>query len=330
MAGSAQAVDITGAGSTFVYPIMAKWAEAYKVAAGTSTNYQSVGSGAGIKQIKANTVDFGASDKPLPPDDIKASGFVQFPAVIGGIVPVVNLPGINPGELVLDGKTLADIYAGVITTWNDPALVKANPGVKLPNTPITVVHRSDGSGTTFNFTYYLAAVNADWQAKVGADTAVEWPAGVGGKGNEGVAALTAQTTGAIGYVEYAYALQNKMTYTKMVNFDGLIVEPSAANFQAAAANADWKSVPNYRLVLANQPGKNSWPMTAAVSILIYAKQDKPAVGKEVLKFFDWAYHNGQQLAGDLQYVPLPDNLVKLIEASWASDVKDADGKPLWP
>jgi phosphate transport system substrate-binding protein len=329
-ANGAHAVDITGAGSTFVYPIMAKWAEAYKAKTGTALNYQSVGSGAGIKQIKANTVDFGASDKPLPPDDIKSSGFVQFPAVIGGVVPVVNIPGIKPGEIVFDGKTLADVYRGVIKTWNDPALAKTNPGVKLPNMPITVVHRSDGSGTTFNFTYYLAAVNADWQAKVGADTAVEWPAGVGGKGNEGVAALTTQTPGAIGYVEYAYALQNKMTYTKMVNHDGITIEPNATSFQAAAANADWKSVPNYQLVLANQPGKNSWPMTAAVSILIYGKQDKPAVGKEVLNFFDWAYHNGQQLAGDLQYVPLPDNVVKLIEATWSSDVKDPDGKALWP
>ena len=326
----AGAVDLTGAGSTFVYPVMAKWAEAYKSKTGASVNYQSVGSGAGIKQIRANTVDFGASDKPLPPEDIKASGFVQFPAVIGGVVPVVNLPGIKPGEIVFDGKTLADVYAGVIKTWDDPALKKTNPGVKLPSMPITVVHRSDGSGTTYNFTYYLAAVNADWQSKVGVDTAVEWPTGVGGKGNEGVAAATAQTPGAIGYVEFAYALQNKMTYTKMVNHDGLAIEPSGPNFQAAAANAHWKSEPNYHLVLANQPGKDSWPMTAAVSILVQAKQVKPEVGKETLKFFDWAFHNGQQLATDLQYVPLPESLVKQIEATWANDIKDADGKPIWP
>jgi phosphate transport system substrate-binding protein len=327
---TAQAAEITGAGSTFVYPVIAKWAEAFKAKTGNSVNYQSVGSGAGIKQIEGNTVDFGATDKALEQDELKKNDLVQFPIVIGGIVPIVNLPGIKDGELKLDGATLGSIYLGVIKTWNDPALVKENPGLKLPNTPITVVHRSDGSGTTYNFTYYLGAVNADWQSKVGANTAVEWPAGVGGKGNEGVSALVQQTPGSIGYVEIAYATQNKLTYTSMMNHDGIYVTPKLSGFQAAAANADWASAPSYRLVLANQPGKDSWPITAATFILVHGKQDSAEKAKTVLSFFDWSLNNGQKMAEDLIYVPLPPALVKQIETTWTNDVKSSDGKPVWP
>jgi phosphate transport system substrate-binding protein len=329
-AGAAQAVDITGAGATFPNPVYQKWAEAYKAKTGTALNYQSVGSGAGIKQIEAGTVDFGASDKALEADELKKNDLVQFPAVIGGIVPIINLPGINNGDIKLDGATLGGIYLGTIKSWDDAALTKLNPGVKLPKTPITVVHRSDGSGTTYNFTYYLGAVNADWQSKVGAATAVEWPAGVGGKGNEGVSALVQQTPGSIGYVEIAYALQNKLIYTKLKNADGEFVEPKLSGFQAAAANADWAAAPNYRLVLANQPGKDSWPITAATFILVHGKQTDAAKAKAVLGFFDWSLNNGQQLAQDLLYVPLPEKLVKMIEATWTSDIKTSDGKPVWP
>ena len=329
IAGSAQAVDITGAGATFPNPVYQKWAEAYKAKTGTALNYQSVGSGAGIKQIEAGTVDFGASDKALDADELKKNDLVQFPAVIGGIVPIVNLPGVNSGDIKLDGASLGAIFLGTITKWDDPALAKINPGVKLPSTPITVVHRADGSGTTYNFTYYLSAVNADWQAKVGSNTAVDWPNGVGGKGNEGVSALVQQTAGSIGYVEIAYALQNKLTYTKMMNADGAFVEPKLEGFQAAAAHADWASAPNYRLVLANQPGKDSWPITAATFILVHAKQTDAAKAKAVLGFFDWSLNNGQQMAKELLYVPLPDSLVKMIEKTWTNDVK-ADGKPVWP
>jgi phosphate transport system substrate-binding protein len=329
IAGSAQAVDITGAGATFPNPVYQKWAEAYKAKTGTALNYQSVGSGAGIKQIEAGTVDFGASDKALEADELKKNDLVQFPAVIGGIVPIVNLPGISSGELKLDGATLGAIFLGTVTKWDDAAIAKINPGVKLPSTPITVVHRADGSGTTYNFTYYLSAVNADWQAKVGSNTAVDWPAGVGGKGNEGVSALVQQTAGSIGYVEIAYALQNKLTYTKMMNAAGAFVEPTLANFQAAAASADWASAPNYRLVLANQPGKDSWPITAATFILVHGKQTDAAKAKAVLGFFDWSLNNGQKMAEDLLYVPLPAALVKQIQTTWTNDVK-ADGKPVWP
>jgi phosphate transport system substrate-binding protein len=330
VAGSAKAVDITGAGATFPNPVYQKWAEAYKAKTGTALNYQSVGSGAGIKQIEANTVDFGASDKALEADELQKNDLVQFPAVIGGIVPIVNLPGVGSGELKLDGASLGAIFLGTIKSWDDPALAKLNPGVKLPATPITVVHRADGSGTTYNFTYYLSAVNSDWQSKVGSNTAVDWPAGVGGKGNEGVSALVQQTAGSIGYVEIAYALQNKLTYTKVKNADGEFVEPKLSAFQAAAANADWAKAPNYRLVLANQPGKESWPITAATFILVHGKQTDAAKAKAVLGFFDWSLNNGQQMAEDLLYVPLPAALVKQIEATWAKDIKSADGKAVWP
>ena len=330
VAGSAQAVDITGAGSTFVNPVLQKWAEAYKAKTGVALNYQSIGSGAGIKQIEGNTVDFGATDKALEADELKKNDLVQFPTIVGGIVPIVNLPGITSGQIKLDGATLGAIFLGTIKTWNDPALVKNNPGLALPNTPITVVHRSDGSGTTYNFAYYLGAVNADWQAKVGAATAVEWPTGVGGKGNEGVSALVQQTPGAIGYVEIAYATQNKLTYTKMQNADGFFVEPTLATFQAAAANADWAAAPNYRLVLANQPGKDSWPITASTFILVHGSQPDAAKAKAVLGFFDWSLNSGQKLAEDLIYVPLPEKLVKQIEATWTAGIKDSAGKPVYP
>jgi len=330
VASSARAVEITGAGATFPNPVYQKWAEAFKAKTGTALNYQSVGSGAGIKQIEAGTVDFGASDKALEPEELAKNDLVQFPAVIGGIVPIVNLPGIKDGEVKLDGATLGAIFLGTIKSWDDPALAKLNAGVKLPSTPITVVHRADGSGTTYNFTYYLSAVNADWQSKVGSNTAVDWPAGVGGKGNEGVSALVQQTPGSIGYVEIAYALQNKLTYTKMKNADGEFVEPKLTAFQAAAANADWAKAPNYRLVLANQPGKESWPITAATFILVHGKQTDAAKIKAVLGFFDWSLNNGQQMALDLLYVPLPAALVKQIETTWTNDIKTADGKPVWP
>jgi phosphate transport system substrate-binding protein len=329
-AGSAHAVDITGAGATFPNPVYQKWAEAYKAKSGNAVNYQSVGSGAGIKQIESNTVDFGASDKALEQEELKKNDLVQFPAVIGGIVPIINLPGIKNGELKLDGATLGGIFLGTIKTWNDPALVKANPGLNLPNTPITTVHRSDGSGTTYNFTYYLSAVNADWQAKVGANNAVEWPGGVGGKGNEGVSALVQQTPGSIGYVEIAYALENKLTYSLVINHDGFYVKPELAAFKAAAANADWTTAPSYRLVLANQPGKDSWPITAATFILVHGKQTDAAKAKAVLGFFDWSFKNGQKMAEELLYVPLPDSLVKQIETTWANDIKGPDGKAISP
>jgi len=330
MSSSAHALDVTGAGSTFVNPVLQKWAEAYKAKTGVAINYQSVGSGAGIKQIEGGTVDFGATDKALEAAELAANDLVQFPTIVGGIVPIVNLPGIKSGDIKLDGATLGGIFLGTIKSWNDPALVKDNPGVNLPNLPITTVHRSDGSGTTYNFAYYLGSVNADWQSKVGAATAVDWPNGVGGKGNEGVSALVQQTVGSIGYVEIAYATQNKLTYTKMRNADGYFVEPSLATFQAAAANADWATAPFYRLVLASQPGKDSWPITAATFILVHAKQADAAKAKAMLGFFDWSLNNGQKMAEDLIYVPLPDKLVKQIEATWAANVKTSDGKPVLP
>jgi phosphate transport system substrate-binding protein len=329
-AGSAQAIDITGAGATFPNPVYQKWAEAYKAKSGNAINYQSVGSGAGIKQIESNTVDFGASDKPLEQDELKKNDLVQFPAVIGGIVPIVNLPDVTAGEVKLDGTVLGSIFMGKIKMWNDPAIKALNPKVKLPNTAITVVHRADGSGTTFNFTTYLSDVDADWQDKIGANTAVDWPVGVGGKGNEGVAEEVKQTAGSIGYVEIAYALQTKLTYTSMVNHDGDTVEPKLSAFQAAAANADWASAPGYRLILANQPGKDSWPITAATFILVHGKAADASKTKTVLDFYDWSFKNGQKMAEELLYVPLPDSLVKMIEKTWEQDVKGPDGKPVWP
>jgi phosphate transport system substrate-binding protein len=320
--------DISGAGATFPYPIYAKWADAYKKETGVGLNYQSIGSGGGIKQIKAKTVTFGASDAPLPGDDLSKTGLVQFPMVMGGIVPVVNLDGVKPGDLVLDGTTLAKIFLGEITSWDDAAIAKLNPRHKLPKQAIAIVHRSDGSGTTFNFAYYLADVNPTWKEKVGVNTSVQWPAGIGAKGNEGVANNVANTKGAIGYVEYAYAKQNKLTFTKMINKAGKTVAPASENFQAAAANANWKSQPGYGVILANQPGEKSWPMTAATWILVYKQPQDPTTTGEALKFFAWAYKNGGKMAEELDYVAMPDNVVKEIEATWASEIKDPGGKSL--
>ncbi len=325
----ASAADISGAGATFPYPVYAKWADTYKKETNVGLNYQSIGSGGGIKQIKAKTVTFGASDAPLKGEELTKDGLVQFPMVMGGIVPVVNLEGVKPGDLVIDGPTLAKIYLGEIKKWNDPVIAKLNGSVKLPDQAIVIVHRSDGSGTTFNFTYYLSEVNADWKSKVGTNTAVEWPAGIGAKGNEGVANNVANTKGSIGYVEYAYAKQNKLTYTKMVNKAGKAVLPTAEAFQAAAANADWKSQPGYGVILANQPGDNSWPMTAATWILIYKKPQDAATTGEALKFFAWSFAKGGKGAEELDYVPMPANVVKDIQSSWAADIKDANGKPLY-
>jgi phosphate transport system substrate-binding protein len=291
-AAPAAALDISGAGATFPYPIYAKWADAYKKETGIGMNYQSIGSGGGIKQIEAKTVTFGATDAPLKGEDLEKNGLVQFPMVMGGIVPVVNIDGVKPGELVLDGATLAKIFLGEVKSWDDAAIKKLNPTAKLPAQAIAVVHRSDGSGTTFNFTDYLSKVNPDWKTKVGSDTAVEWPVGIGAKGNEGVSANIAQTKGSVGYVEYAYAKQNKLVFTKMLNKDGKTVAPTMEAFQAAAANADWNSVPGYGLILDNQPGAQSWPMTAATFILIHKQPQDPAAATEALKFFAWAYSKG--------------------------------------
>ena len=322
----AQAGDISGAGATFPYPVYAKWAEAYKAKTDIGMNYQSIGSGGGIKQIKAKTVDFGASDAPLTGDELAATGLLQFPMVMGAIVPVVNIAGVKPGEMKLNGHVLAEIYLGNIKKWNDPQIVALNKGVALPDQAIAVVHRSDGSGTTFNFTYYLNAVDAKW-ASVGVNKSVQWPVGLGGKGNEGVAALVGQTNGAIGYIEYAYALQNNLTYTDMVNQAGKTVAPSLESIQAAAANADWEHTAGFGVILADQPGAASWPMTAATFILVYKTQEKPAVAKEVLNFFGWAYDDGDKLAEELVYVPMPDNVAEMVKASWKSIV-DTNGKPV--
>ena len=326
---SAQAVDITGAGATFPYPIYAKWAEAYKAKTGVAMNYQSIGSGGGIAQIKAKTVDFGASDMPLKPEDLQKDGLMQFPAVIGGVVPVVNLEGIAPGALRFSGPVLADIYLGRIKKWNDKPIADLNPGVKLPDGPITVVRRSDGSGTTFLWTDYLSKVSAEWKSKVGAGTAVAWPEGVGGKGNEGVAAYVQRIKGSIGYVEYAYAKRNKMAHAAVQNRDGQFVQPDDDTFQAAAAFADWKNAPGFYQILTDQPGKQSWPISGASFILMHQKQDKPASAVEVMKFFDWALKNGQKMAEELDYVPLPQPLVAQIADAWKAQLKDAAGAPLW-
>ena len=326
---TAHAADISGAGATFPYPIYAKWADAYKKETGIGLNYQSIGSGGGIKQIQAKTVTFGASDKPLPGAELDKFGLAQFPMAMGGIVPVVNIEGIKPGEIVLDGSTLAKIFMGEITKWDDEAIKKLNPDAKLPSSAIAVVHRSDGSGTTFNFTYYLADVSSDWKSKVGADTAVEWPVGIGAKGNEGVANNVANTKGSIGYVEYAYALQNKLTYTKMMNKAGKSVAPTSESFQAAAAGADWKSQPGFGVILANQPGDASWPMTAGTWILMYKQPSDAATSAEALKFFAWAYKSGDAMAEELDYVPMPDSVVAEIEKMWSSDIKDSAGKPVF-
>ena len=325
----AAAVDISGAGATFPYPIYAKWADTYKTETGVGLNYQSIGSGGGIKQIEARTVTFGATDAPLKGEDLEKNGLVQFPMVMGGIVPVLNVEGLKPGELALDGPTLAGIFLGVVKSWDDAAIQKLNPGVKLPSQPIAVVHRSDGSGTTFNFTYYLSQVSPDWKSKVGTATSVEWVVGIGAKGNEGVSNNVSQTKGSIGYVEYAYALQNKLVYTKMTNKDGKVVAPTSEAFQAAAANADWNSVPGYGVILANQPGATSWPMTAATFILLPKQPPDAAAAAEALKFFAWAYAKGGKAAEQLDYVPMPKKVSDEIEKAWSTEIKDAGGKPIY-
>lgn len=325
--GMANAADLTGAGATFPYPVYSKWAEAYKAKTGVGLNYQSIGSGGGIKQIKSKTVNFGASDAPLTTADLAESGLVQFPTVIGGIVPVVNLKGIEPGQLKLTGQLVGDIYLGKITQWNDPAIAQVNPGLALPAKAIAPVYRSDGSGTTFVFSSYLSGVNPDFKAKIGANAALEWPAGIGGKGNEGVAALASRTDGAIGYVEYAYAKKNKLTHVSLQNKDGQFVQPEAANFAAAASNVDFSKVQSFAVDMNNQPGATSWPITSTTFILVYKDQADAATAKSVLDFFAWAYADGDKLAQDLDYVPLPDKVVKLVEDAW-SQIK-ADGKPVW-
>jgi phosphate transport system substrate-binding protein len=322
----ALAQDMTGAGATFPAPIYAKWADAYNKTTGARLNYQSIGSGAGIQQIRAKTVDFGASDMPLSDDVLAKDGLIQFPTVIGGVVPVVNIKGIAPGQIKLTGQALGDIYLGKITKWNDPALVALNPGVPLPDEAIAVVRRADGSGTSFIFTNYLSKVNPDWKAKVGEGTAVNWPTGAGGKGNEGVSAFVQRLPNSIGYVEYAYAKQNKMTYTVLKNKDGNFVAPDSDNFKAAAAGADWSK--SFFQVLTDQSGKDAWPISGATFVLMYKTQDKPVNAANSLKFFDWAYGNGDKMADDLEYVPLPAPVKEMVRKSWAANIKDPSGKPI--
>jgi len=322
----ASAQDVTGAGATFPAPIYAKWADAYHKATGARINYQSVGSGAGIKQIKSKTVDFGASDMPLSDEELAKDGLLQFPTVIGGVVPVVNIAGIAPGQIKLTGQVLGDIYLGKVTKWNDPALVALNPGVPLPAADISLVRRADGSGTTFIFTNYLSKVNAEWKSKVGEGTAVNWPAGAGGKGNEGVAAFVQRLPNSIGYVEYAYVKQNKMTYTQLKNKDGQFVSPDDTAFKAAAAGADWNK--SFYQVTTEQPGKAAWPITNPTYILMHKVQDKPVNASNALKFFDWAYNQGDKLADDLDYVPLPAGVKDLVRKQWATSLKDGAGKAI--
>jgi len=325
---SAFATDITGAGATFPYPLYAKWAATYQTETGNKMNYQSIGSGGGIKQITAKTVDFGASDMPLKPDVLDKSGLTQFPTVIGGVVPVVNIPGVKPGQLKFTGKLIADIYLGKVKRWDDPAITKLNPGVKLPKDTIFPVRRADGSGTTFIFTNYLSKVSPDWASKVGSNTSVSWPVGQGGKGNEGVANFVNRIKGSIGYVEYIYAKQNNMTFGQMENAAGKFVMPSVATFKAAAGNADWKKAPGYYLLLTNQPGAQTWPIAGATFILMHKKQDKPAQAEAALKFFDWAYKHGDGAANSMDYIPLPDNVKGMIHDSW-KQITDASGQPVW-
>src|SRR5712672_3056963 len=318
---SAFAADITGAGATFPFPLYSKWADAYKKDTGNGLNYQSIGSGAGIKQIQAKTVTFGASDMPLKPEQLEKDGMIQWPQAMGALVPVVNLEGIKPGELVFSGELLAAIYLGTVETWNDHAIAKINPKVKLPTDAITVVRRSDGSGTTFNFTDYLSKSNAEWMSNVGSGTAVEWPAGVGAKGNEGVAGNVGQTKNSIGYVEYAYAKQNKLTYAALINKAGKTVQPTIAAFQAAASNADWAKAPGYYVILTDQPGESSWPVTASTFILMHREPVDKAASAEAVKFFKWAFAKGDKMAEELDYIPMPEPVVKLIEKTWSADIK---------
>ncbi len=328
VATAAFAADITGAGATFPYPVYSKWAEAYKVKTGVGLNYQPIGSGGGIKQIEAKTVDFGGSDVPLKLDELEKNGLQQFPTVMGGVVLGINIEGLKGGDMKLNGEVLADIYLGKIKKWTDPAIAKLNPGLKLPDEEITVVHRSDGSGTTFIFTNYLSKMSSEWKEKVGNDASVSWPVGVGGKGNAGVASYIQQVKNSIGYVEYAYALENKIPYTLMQNREGRFLKPDNSTFQAAAAGAEWQEAPGFYMILTDQPGQNSWPITGATFILMHKVQDNPGQALEVFKFFAWAYSNGGKMAEDLVYVPMPASVVKLIENSW-KQIKTASGAPVW-
>ncbi len=324
-AGAAHGADISGAGATFPYPIYSKWADAYRQKTGVGLNYQSIGSGGGIKQIKAKTVTFGASDMPLKPEELQEAGLVQFPMIIGGVVPVVNIKGVQAGQLELDGATVADIYLGDISKWNDPRIRKLNPKLALPGTTIAPVYRSDGSGTNFLFSDYLSKSSPKFQQTVGANTSVQWPVGIGAKGNEGVANMTHQTDGAIGYVEYAYAKQTNMAYCALINKAGKTVAPSAESFQAAAASADWAHAAGYHLILTDQAGEKSWPITGASFILVYAVPPDPAATGEALKFFEWAYNNGAKMAAELDYVPLPESLIKQVRTTWQTQIKGAPG-----
>ncbi|KIZ51251.1 phosphate ABC transporter substrate-binding protein [Pseudomonas oryzihabitans] len=318
---AAHAVDVTGAGSSFVFPVLSKWSQGFSEKTGNRINYQSIGSGGGIAQIKAGTVDFGATDAPMSTDDLQKGGLGQFPTIIGGIVPVINVEGIEPGKLKLDGPTMAKIFMGEIKTWNDPAIAALNPGLKLPEGAITVVRRSDGSGTSYNFTNYLAKVSPEWKEKFNFGTTVNWPVGVGGKGNEGIAAYVKQIKGSIGYVEYAYALTNKMTHVQLKNAAGNFVQPEAKSFQAAAATADWKSAKDFNLLMTNAPGADAWPITATTWIVMYKEPKNEERSKVAFDFFKWSLEHGQKDAAALDYVPVPDTLVKQIEGYWASDFK---------
>lgn len=329
MSLSVQAAEFTGAGATFPFPIYSKWAEAYKASTGIGLNYQSIGSGGGIRQIKAKTVDFGASDQPMKVEELEKEGIVQFPAIIGGVVPVFNLDGIQAGQLKFTPELIAGIHLGKISKWNDKAIAAVNPDVKLPDVAITVVHRADGSGTTFLWTDYLSKANAEFKDKVGTGNAVKWPTGVGGKGNEGVAANVQRVKGAFGYVEYAYAKRNKIPYGQMKNRDGEFVMPDDETFKAAAASADWANTPGMGVLLTNQPGKQSWPATGASFILMHKSQADALTGRAVLKFFDWAYKNGGQMATELEYVPIPAPVVKQIQELWKASFKDSAGAPIW-
>jgi phosphate transport system substrate-binding protein len=326
---TAHAADITGAGATFPYPIYSKWAEAYNAATGIGLNYQSIGSGGGVRQIKAKTVDFGASDMPLKLEEQEKEGLMQFPAIIGGVVPVMNLDGIAAGQLKLTSDVISAIHLGKITKWNAPEITALNPNANLPALAITVVHRADSSGTTFLWTDFLSKTNAEFKAAVGSGTAVRWPTGVGGKGNEGVAANVQRIKGSFGYVEYAYAKKNKIVYAQLKNADGQFVQPDDETFKAAAANADWASAPGFFLVLTNQPGKTSWPATGASFIIMHRTQADALTGRAVLKFFDWAFKNGSTMASELDYVPMPPAVVKQIQDSWKTQLKDANGKAIW-
>ena len=323
------AADITGAGATFPYPIYSKWSEAYKAATGIGLNYQSIGSGGGIKQIKAKIVDFGASDMPLKQEDLDKDGLMQFPAIIGGVVPIVNIDGVAAGQLKLSSEVIADIYLGKVTKWDHPSITAINPGLKLPNANISVVHRSDGSGTTFIWTNWLSKTNQEWADKVKDGTAVKWPMGVGGKGNEGVSAVVQQLKNSIGYVEYAYAKKNKIPHAQVKNRDGNFVQPSDDTFKAAAANADWANAPGFYLLLTDQKGKDAWPITGASFIVMHRQQADVLTGRAILKFFDWSYKNGAKMSEDLEYVHIPQSVIKLVQDNWKKELKGPDGQPIW-